>query len=299
MANYKVGDYVMVKHRDHPSCDYRASFTAEMTKYEGKVFKVIEVCKSPCEPRVIPDDGMQYTLEGNKWNWTSGMLEPAGIQSSIATFEVGDKVKILPRTKSAGDYDFYFNDDMDGYAGEICTIKEAQRTGNENPHGDSYRYFLEERPFCWSSEMLRLVERDEKKYYGSSSSSSQSFQVGDLVEVLPRTLDTYEYTNPYIDSMLEYIGKRGIITKVKGPCEESTTLDDHYSYNISVDSSHWYWNSTALKLIAKKGEPITTECRQTTLHKSDEDIEGTAPWDDDLPESSIIPKKKYKLKFDI
>lgn len=73
---FKVGDVVRVKERIGDKADYKYSFVDEMANLSGKEFTVKEVGPDNYNEKfTIPDDNARYTLSGNWYTWSSGMLE--------------------------------------------------------------------------------------------------------------------------------------------------------------------------------------------------------------------------------
>ena len=75
-------------------------------------------------------------------------------------FHVGDKVRVIERTKDESDYQFSFTDEMARLSGQVFTIKSASG-GYIHSCGvpdDGYLYTLREEGFNWASSMLQLAE---------------------------------------------------------------------------------------------------------------------------------------------
>lgn len=85
-----------------------------------------------------------------------------------ASFEVGDKVRIVERYFPGGDYKYGFSDEMAKLRGNIYTISrvtEEDSTLSYPVNDDNCKYNLLEFParfFDWSSGMLEAVYETDK-----------------------------------------------------------------------------------------------------------------------------------------
>lgn len=170
-------DVVRVKERTKCSSAYRCGFSDEMTKLTGYTLTVDTIREE--------DDASIYSLIGFPFNWESSMLEKA-----FPLFKIGDKVRIVRRTRDYRDYRFSFIDDMAAHAGEIFTIQNI-RPATAAPAAlkdDGYCYELGPGIylFNWSSSMLERVT-PEKEKSSSPIESTPAIKTESSIDVLDFT----------------------------------------------------------------------------------------------------------------
>lgn len=96
-----------------------------------------------------------------------------------AKFNIGDKVRVLPRTGKPDDYRSTYMDSMLDYVGKVFTITAVEL--NDDPDtlisddGYSYRLKDDEMNWSWDSSMLESVEENEENIYSSLSDQKQYF----------------------------------------------------------------------------------------------------------------------------
>lgn len=75
---YKIGDKVVINHREHPDEDYCLVFADDMTMYEHCVATIINKSLAPCCASVIKDDDYTYRLDIDigRYQWRSSMFSP-------------------------------------------------------------------------------------------------------------------------------------------------------------------------------------------------------------------------------
>ena len=140
-------------------------------------------------------------------------------------YKVGDKVRVrtdLVVDKYYGDGDFYFNNDMAHWRGQIVTISEVKS------RDDCYR-IKEEHKWSWVDEMFEdIVENKDRKY-----------KVGDKVRVREDLVADEEYG----DINYNYIS--GIdIDKWKGKVVTISFADNNNNcYGIAEDTEAWNWSA--------------------------------------------------------
>ena len=96
-----------------------------------------------------------------------------------AKFNIGDKVRVLPRTGNPNDYRSGYMECMLDYVGKVFTIAAVEPSDDSNTSipDDGYSYTLkeDEMDWSWDSSMLELVEENEENVYSSLSDQRQYF----------------------------------------------------------------------------------------------------------------------------
>lgn len=183
--SFHRGDVVRVKERKRYSSSYRCGFSDEMTELTGYTLTVDTIREAQPSTIVEKDDAHIYSLIGCSYDWASSMLEKA-----YPLFKIGDKVRIVRRTRDYRDYRFSFIDDMAAHAGEIFTIQDIIRPVNNGPSAlkdDGYCYRLQEPLiFNWSSSMLERVT-PEKEESLNPIESTPAIKIESSIDVLDFT----------------------------------------------------------------------------------------------------------------
>lgn len=80
-------------------------------------------------------------------------------------YKVGDKVRIVKRTRRAADYRFDFIDEMAKLEGRFYKISHVGRYHLDRAPApdDGYRYSLEGSKFNWASSMLELASTSKEE----------------------------------------------------------------------------------------------------------------------------------------
>lgn len=96
-----------------------------------------------------------------------------------AKFNIGDKVRVLPRTGKPDDYRSSYEDSMCRLAGKTFTIEDVNISEDSDSSipDDGFVYGLKEDivGWSWDSSMLELVEENEEDIYSSLSDQKQYF----------------------------------------------------------------------------------------------------------------------------
>jgi len=76
-------------------------------------------------------------------------------------YKVGDKVRVIPRTKTYDEYPFGYVDPMLKYVGKIFEIEEIRKAEDDSKctiNGDYHKYILKNCHYWWHSSMFEKVE---------------------------------------------------------------------------------------------------------------------------------------------
>ena len=210
-------------------------------------------------------------------------------------YKAGDYVRICARVRSTNDYRFGFVDEMLQYVGRTFRIRTIEKCPINSPDtvpDDGNCYKLAGIPYSWASSMFESVP----------SEGAQKFHVGDKVIVLPRKDDPNHYTNCYVDSMLDYVGREAIITGCYEDSYERRKKDDGLSYRLNIDAGKWLWSSNALALLATEQSVIASESpikTNKTMKPFASKSETTAEIQKVLEERIEYDDQKYELNFNI
>lgn len=139
MAKYKIGDKVRVRSDLLVGKKYNGgcNFTSAMKSLKGEIVIISDIC--------FNSDGMtRYRLLEKGFHWSDDMFEPV--------FKVGDKVKLrddLVVGERYGSLELFA--EMKKIQGKTCKIRSITSETN---------YYIKESIFCYSAEMLELVESE-------------------------------------------------------------------------------------------------------------------------------------------
>lgn len=238
---------------------------------------------------------------------------------NIPKFKVGDKVRILPRKDSSGDYRFSYVNEMLDYVGKTATIinytflKDSAKKWPD----DGYAYTLKGLGWAWSSSMLKLVEDSdskEEKYIHPSQ-----LKDGDIIKIWNKPNRSFIYIfKKYEDDCIYryasvYLEDCSFNTNPKlhfGYSAESTkityaTEDEKKLLREILSANGYYWDDNNHLLMTRPKEydvitnpisPLINKYKtfvDSTIYKSHPNSK-----QEDSDELNLFPTKKhYQLNF--
>lgn len=186
------------------------------------------------------------------------------IDLSTPKFKVGDKVKILPKSKGIQDYPCSYVPQMEKFSDTTTIIKHVQKisvTRLKNyislaKYEEPFYYLLKDIGFNWTSAMLESVSKIEDK---KEDVSPRKFNIGNKVKV--KTLNKEDSYGVYLNTnMLQYCGKEFVIVDFQEMLGGSNVKCDGYRYSLN-GITNWVWTSDMLA----KSEDDTEDALGITL----------------------------------
>jgi len=238
---------------------------------------------------------------------------------SESKFKIGDKVRILPRKGSSGDYRANYVNEMLDYVGKTTTIIDYKlsNAGACKWPDDGYIYTLKGFAWAWNSSMLELVEDSdskEEKYIHPSQ-----LKDGDIIKIWLEPDYNFIYIfKKYEDNCIHRYA--GIYLK---DCSFSTNPNLHFGYSAEstkityatedekkllreiLSANGYYWNADNHLLMTKPKKydvaihpisPIISKYKtfvDPAIYKSHPNSK-----QEDSDELNLFPTKKhYQLNF--